>query len=63
MTPTTGDSAFFYKNESGKLVGMTATYVDDALQVGTPDFSKMVEKTEKEFECMPREYDHTSFVG
>lgn len=63
MTPTIGDAAFFYKNEGGRLVGLTSTYVDDALQAGTSDFSRSVERTEKEFECKPREYDHTSFVG
>lgn len=63
MEPTIGDSAFFYKNDGGRLVGMTTTYVDDALQAGTPGFSKLVEKTEKEFECKPREYDRTTFVG
>ena len=63
MQPCVGDSAMFYRSENDELIGMTATYVDDALQAGTPGFLDLVTATEKKFECKPREYDKTSFVG
>ena len=63
MRSCVGDSAMFYRSEDGELVGLTATYVDDALQAGTPEFLELVKATERKFECKPREYDSTSFVG
>ena len=63
MTETTGDGAFFFKCIRGKLDGMCITYVDDALQAGTKEYSALAHKTKEKFKCKGRAYDKFNFVG
>ena len=63
MTGTTSDGAFFFKCIRDKLDGMGITYVGDALQAGTKEYSDLAHKTEEQFKCKERAYDKFNFVG
>lgn len=63
MTPTLGDKSFFFKHIRDELHGLCATYVDDALQAGDPQYIQQSKTTEKVFECRKREYKEIKFSG
>ena len=63
MTRTTGDGAFFSKCIRDKLDGMCITYVDDALQTGTKEYSDLAQKTEEKSKCKGRACVKFNFVG
>lgn len=63
MQACTLDDAFYYKRKSGNLIGLCATYVDDSLHVGTEEYCKLCEETEKRFSCKSREWNNVQFAG
>lgn len=63
MVPTTCDEALFYKRNGDILIGTCATFVDDSIHGGNPEYCKATEETEKKFRCRPREFDNLAFSG
>ena len=57
MTGTTGDGAFLFQCIRDKLNRMCITYVDDALQASTKEYSDLAHKTDEKFKCKVRTYD------
>lgn len=43
MTQATGDFALFFRNVCDKIVGLSATFVDDLLEAGDPSYRKVME--------------------
>lgn len=63
MATSAANMSLFFKNVSGQLKGLMATYVDDAVCTGDADFSKLTEKTSQMFETKPRSFDNLRFAG
>ena len=63
MDSAVNDAALFFKTAGEELLGLCATYVDDALHAGDKEYSDMSKKTEKTFKCRPRERDNVQFAG
>lgn len=57
MMQCTLDWAVYYKNESGNIIRLFATYVDHTLHGGNAIYEKLLEKTEKKFNCKVRSWD------
>ena len=51
MQPLKSDAAVFIKRINEKLIGMSATYVDDLLRAGTPEFRALCRKTHVLFDA------------
>lgn len=57
------DATLLYKTIRKRLIGLCATYGDDALHAANDDYSKLCEKTEENFQCKNREWDDIQFSG
>jgi hypothetical protein len=66
MAPSSCDGYLFFKRLGRNLVGLSATYVDDYLRAGTPQFIKCSSLTGKRFEsrkamgviCVSLDWEH-----
>ena len=63
MIGTNGDGEYFLKCIRDRLDSMCITYVGDALQAGTQEYSDLSHVTEGKFKCKGRAYDKFNFVG
>ena len=53
----------FFRRAESKVIGLTATYVDDTLACGDREFYKLTERTQDRFETKPREKEQIHFAG
>ena len=51
MQPLKSDAAVFIKRINERLIGLSATYVDDLLRAGTPQFRTLCRKTHELFDA------------
>lgn len=64
MRQATGDFSLFMRHVAGKLVGMSATHVDDLLCVGTSEFTKdMQSHLHERFEMSNADQAPLTFTG
>jgi hypothetical protein len=63
LKPTVNDPALFFKAVHEKLEDLCATYIDDSLTSGTPDFPAKTTLTERNFESKPRKFDNVKYSG
>ena len=56
-------SLSFKHDDRGRLIGINASYVDDLLRAGTPDFRKICKITNERFETSPDEELPLTFAG
>lgn len=49
--------------KGARLIGNFATDFDDSLHPGTKEYAQLSEPTENFFNCKPREWDSTPFIG
>jgi len=58
-----GDLSIFFKDSSGKLSGLTGTYVDDTLHIGLDEFRRLSQQISERFESREEELDNFTFAG
>jgi Reverse transcriptase (RNA-dependent DNA polymerase) len=63
MTPSSCDGYLFFKRLGSNLVGLSATYADDSLRAGTPQFFKFSSLTGKRFESRKSMGPYMRFAG
>lgn len=67
MRATRGDPSLYIRRAKGegegRTIGVSGTYVDDAVIAATPDFERIMEATLRRFESKPRVYDSFDFSG
>jgi hypothetical protein len=63
MTQSAGDGSLFFRRLGDNLLGLSATYVDDSLRAGTPEFTDAVTLTGKKFDSKPPAHGKVQFTG
>ena len=63
VTPTEGDTSFYFKSVEDKIIGLWRVYIDDKLAAGNKELEKETDKIPTQFESKPREFPAILFVG